>query len=99
VPAIEQEGIALRVVSMPSWEVFSRQGKEYQEEVLPANLKKRLSIEAGTINGWQKWVGCEGLSFGIDHFGASAPGDLLMEKFGFTPDTVVSLVKKLVSKE
>ena len=99
VPTLEEAGIALRVVSMPSWEVFSEQDKNYQEEVLPAWLKKRLSIEAGVINGWQKWVGAEGLSFGIDHFGASAPGNLLMEKFGFTPETVVALVKKLVSEE
>lgn len=99
VPTLESEGIALRVVSMPSWEVFLQQSKEYQQEVLPANLKKRLSLEAGVVNGWQKWVGCEGLSFGIDHFGASAPGNLLMEKFGFIPETVVALVKKLVSEE
>lgn len=99
VPTLEEAGIALRVVSMPSWEVFSEQDKNYQEEVLPASLKKRLSIEAGVVNGWQKWVGAEGISFGIDHFGASAPGNLLMEKFGFTPETVVALVKKLVSEE
>jgi len=99
VPTLESEGIAVRVVSMPSWEVFSQQSKEYQQEVLPAELKKRLSLEAGVVNGWQKWVGSEGLSFGIDHFGASAPGNLLMEKFGFTPETVVNLVKRLVSEE
>ncbi len=98
-PILESEGIPLRVVSMPSWEVFAQQSKEYREEVLPIALKKRLSIEAGVVNGWQKWVGCEGVSFGLDHFGASAPGNLLMEKFGFTPETVVSLVKKLVSEE
>ena len=96
-PTLEEQGIALRVVSMPSWEVFSEQSKEYQEEVLPANLKKRLSIEAGVVNGWQKWVGAEGISFGIDHFGASAPGNLLMENFGFTIETVVAFVKTLVS--
>ena len=99
VPTLEEAGIALRVVSMPSWEVFSEQDTNYQEEVLPAWLKKRLSIEAGVINGWQKWVGAEGMSFGIDHFGASAPGNMLMEKFGFIPETVVALVKKLVSEE
>ena len=99
IPTLEKEGIAIRVVSMPSWEVFAKQSKEYQEQVLPAVMKKRLSLEAGVVNGWQKWVGCEGLSFGIDHFGASAPGNLLMEKFGFTPETVVALVKKLVSEE
>ena len=99
IPALEKEGIAIRVVSMPSWEVFGQQSKDYQEQVLPSMLKKRLSLEAGVVNGWQKWVGCEGLSFGIDRYGASAPGNLLMEKFGFTPETVVALVKKLVSEE
>lgn len=98
VSALEEAGIALRVVSMPSWEVFAEQSKEYREEVLPSNLKKRLSLEAGVVNGWQKWVGAEGMSFGIDHFGASAPGNLLMDKFGFKPETVVALVKKLVSE-
>ncbi len=99
VPSLEKEGIAVRVVSMPSWEVFSQQSTEYQEQVLPSKLKKRLSLEAGVVNGWQKWVGCEGMSFGIDHFGASAPGNLLMEKFGFTLETVIALVKKLVTEE
>lgn len=99
VPTIESEGIAVRVVSMPSWEVFARQDKEYQEAVLPSQLKKRLTLEAGAVTGWQKWVGCEGLSLGIDRFGASAPGNKVMEEFGFTPDKVLSLVKELVSKE
>ncbi|MEA4812082.1 MAG: transketolase [Anaerolineaceae bacterium] len=98
-PSIEAEGIGLRVVSMPSWEVFAAQGKEYQNEVLPPAIQKRISLEAGTVNGWQKWVGCEGMSFGIDHFGASAPGNLLMEKFGFTTKTVLALAKKVMAKE
>jgi transketolase len=94
--ALEAEGIPTRVVSMPSWEVFSAQDKAYRESVLPAGLKARISIEAGTTFGWERWVGSEGATIGLDHFGASAPADILFEQFGFTVDNVVNTAKRII---
>ena len=88
-------GLQVRVVSMPSWEIFDQQSAEYREEVLPLNLTKRLSVEAGLAMGWSKYLGFGGQSVSIEHFGASAPADRLMVEFGFTVENIVSLVKKL----
>jgi transketolase len=77
---------AVRVVSMPCWEAFAAQPKSYQDEVLPPAIARRLSVEAGTTFGWAKYAAHQ---HGLDHYGASAPGKLLAEKFGFTPDAVV----------
>ena len=72
--ALEAEGIAGRVVSMPSTSRFKAQDHEYRDRVLPPLVKKRLSVEAGSTLGWNRWVGDEGEAFGVDHFGASGPG-------------------------
>ncbi|MDF9797466.1 transketolase [Catalinimonas alkaloidigena] len=93
---LAQEGIAARVVSMPSWELFDAQNESYKESVLPASVKKRVSIEAGSTLGWQKYIGGEGIAIGLDTFGESAPGGELMEFFGFTVDNVVNKAKSLV---
>jgi transketolase len=77
---------------MPSQELFMQQSKEYREQILPASCRKRVSIEAGTTYGWERFVGAEGLSIGMDHFGASAPYKVLQEKFGFTPDAVIGKI-------
>jgi transketolase len=90
---LEQVGISTRVVSMPSWELFKKQPAKYRESVLPASVKARMAIEAGATSGWEKWVGEQGMIYGIDRFGASAPGDVLFEYFGFTPDNIANLVK------
>ncbi len=90
------EGVNVRVVSFPSWELFAAQSKEYQDQVLPPAIKKRLSVEAGSTFGWQRWVGDAGYSIGIDRFGESAPGDLVMEKFGFTVENVIEQAMKLL---
>lgn len=90
------EGVNVRVVSFPSWELFAAQSKEYQDKVLPPAIKKRLSVEAGSTFGWQRWVGDAGYSIGIDRFGESAPGDLVMEKFGFTVENVIEQAMKLL---
>jgi transketolase len=90
---LESQGVPTRVVSMPSWEVFEAQDASYKESVLPPAIKARLSIEAGTTFGWRKYVGDQGATLGIDHFGASAPAEILFEKFGLTVDSVVEVAK------
>jgi transketolase len=92
------EGIKARVVSMPSWEFFAEQPKEYRSQVLPPDVKCRLAIEAGATFGWERWVGSEGAVIGIDHFGASAPGSVVLEKSGFTPAYIVEEAKRLLNK-
>jgi transketolase len=84
---------------MPSWGLFKEQGQGYRDAVIPPNLKKRLAIEAGATLGWWRWVGDEGDVIGIDHFGASAPGDVLMEKFAFTVENVVGRALKLLGRQ
>ncbi|MBW4660917.1 MAG: transketolase [Drouetiella hepatica Uher 2000/2452] len=90
------EGKKVRVVSMPSWELFEEQDAVYRESVLPKAVTKRLSVEAGTSFGWTKYVGTEGDCVSIDRFGASAPGGVCMEKFGFTVDNVLAKAKALL---
>lgn len=91
---LEAEGKKVRVVSMPVWELFEEQSEEYRNSVLPPDVKARVSVEAGSTYGWQRWVGDKGKSIGIDEFGASAPGPLLYEKFGITVDAVVEAAKQ-----
>ena len=85
---LTQQGIRVRVVSMPSWELFDEQSEDYRRRVLPAGVPV-LSVEAGITLGWQKYTGAQGDSLGIDHFGASGPGPQVMEKFGFTAENIV----------
>jgi transketolase len=92
---LRAEGRNVRVVSMPCVELFEEQDEAYRESVLPASVRKRLVIEASSSFGWHKYTGFEGDSVSIDRFGASAPGPLLMEKFGFTVDNVVAKAKAL----
>ena len=81
---------------MPCWELFQEQDAEYRESVLPKAVKKRVSVEAGTTFGWCRYVGDEGVAIGIDQFGSSAPGNVCMEKFGFTVENVVAKAKALL---
>jgi transketolase len=92
---LEADGIPTRVVSMPCWELFEEQDQDYVDEVLPPDVPARLSVEAGVTFGWSRWVGAHGDSIGVDHFGASAPGELVLEKFGFTPDNVAARARAL----
>src|SRR5438876_10668108 len=87
---LDEQGVHGRVVSMPCWELFEAQGSEFRDQVLPPEAKARLSVEAGVALGWKQWVGDEGDSISIEHFGASAPGGLVLEKFGYTVDNVVA---------
>lgn len=94
---LEEKGYGIRVVSMPSWELFERQEDEYKEKVLPKAVTKRLSIEAGSTLGWYKYVGSDGRVIGIDTFGGSAPGKELFEKFGITSTRVVEEALELLT--
>jgi len=92
---LDQEGIAARVVSFPSWELFAAQDPAYRESVLPAKHTARLAVEAGVAQGWEKWVGGRGDILSIDTFGASAPLAVLQEKFGFTAENIAARAKAL----
>ncbi|NJN61898.1 MAG: transketolase [Coleofasciculaceae cyanobacterium RL_1_1] len=93
---LAEDGTKVRVVSLPCWEVFDEQSDEYKESVLPSAVTKRLSVEAGISMGWSKYVGAGGASVSIETFGASAPGDKLMQEFGFTVENVVAKAKELL---
>lgn len=93
-----KEGMSLRVVSMPSWELFECQPEEYRLQILPPAVPLRLSIEAGSTLGWHKYVGSPGEALGIDHFGASAPAKVLLENFGFTVENVMRKIKDLLRR-
>ena len=91
------EGLGVRVVSMPSWELFDEQPRDYRESVLPGAVQARVAIEAGIKLGWEHYVGLKGVVVGMEHFGASAPGEILYEKFGITAEAVVSQARKLIA--
>jgi len=94
---LRKEGKKIRVVSMPSCELFLAQDKSYQDSVLPPSVKRRVTIEAGSTFGWERFAGDAGLKIGLDHFGASAPYKVLAEKFGFTAAGVVAKIKSSFS--
>jgi len=91
---LEAEGVKTRVVSMPSWELFRRQDAAYREAVLPATVRNRVAIEAASPFGWKEWTGDAGTVIGIDHFGESAPYQVLYTEFGLTPQAVAEAVKR-----
>jgi transketolase len=95
---IAADGTAVRVVSMPCWELFEAQPQEYRDEVLPPEVKARLSVEPGVELGWSKWVGDRGASISIEHFGASAPGTTVLEHFGYNLDNVVARATALLER-
>ena len=94
---LEAAGVRTRVVSMPSFELFEAQPQEYRDAVLPPAVTARVAVEAGATLGWERWVGAEGQVVGIDHFGASAPGNVVMREFGFTVENVVSAARKTLT--
>lgn len=93
---LEENGTAVRVVSMPCLEIFKRQSEEYKNEVLPSDVKKRISIEAATTLGWHRWVGSEGIAMGLDRFGTSAPYEEAYEHLGLTVDAIIKNAEKLL---
>ena len=90
---LEKDGSKVRVVSMPSVELFEEQSKEYKEELLPLNIRRRVSLEMGNSALWYKYVGLDGLTIGIDKFGASAPANKVIEEYGFTVEAVIEKIK------
>ncbi|MEW4278392.1 MULTISPECIES: transketolase [Priestia] len=93
---LEREGTSVRVVAMPSWELFGKQSKEYQERILPESVSKRISLEMGISLGWERFVGQKGKVLAIDTFGASGTGADVMKLFGFTEENVVAQAKELL---
>ncbi|NGZ75982.1 transketolase [Saccharibacillus alkalitolerans] len=94
---LAEEGIQVRVVSMPSWDLFEKQDKAYRDSVILPDVKARLAVEMASPFGWERYVGDAGAILAIDTFGASAPGGKVMEEYGFTPENVVSKVKELLN--
>jgi len=93
---LQTEVVPTRVVSMPCWELFEEQSKDYRDEVLPPSISKRVAVEAGVPQGWDRYVGPSGVVVGLDRFGASAPGEVVMRELGFTVENVVSKARGLL---
>jgi transketolase len=94
---LDGAGVAVRVVSLPSWELFSSQPADYRDTVLPPGIRARVSVEAGTDFGWLRWVTEDGASVALNHFGASAPGDRLFREFGFSVEHVADVVRQTLA--
>jgi transketolase len=90
---LEKSGESVRVVSMPSMELFESQSREYKESILPGAVRNRVSLEMGSTFGWHKYVGMDGQAIGIDTFGASAPAGKVIEEYGFTVEKIVNKIK------
>jgi transketolase len=95
---IAEKGINVRVVSLPSWEIFDHQPQEYRDSVLPPTITARVSVEAGIKLGWEHYVGLTGKIIGMETFGASAPGPVLYEKFGFTVEKIIEAAEELLNR-
>jgi transketolase len=96
--ALAKEGARARAVSMPSWELFAAQPAEYRNGVLPPGVHRRLAVEAGATLGWERWVGSDGAVIGLDRFGASAPGEVVLRELGFTVENVVARARTLLAR-
>jgi transketolase len=94
-----EKGIKARVISMPSWELFSEQSQEYRDSVLPPRIQTRLAIEAGSRYGWAEWVGSQGDIISVDRFGSSAPGGEVMKRYGFTVENVMERAEALIASK
>jgi transketolase len=95
---LKREGVPARVVSMPSWELFEQQDQAYRDSVLPPNVTARVSVEMGSVIGWDRYVGTAGAKIGMHTFGSSAPLKDLLTKFGFTPAKVLAAAKEQIAK-
>jgi transketolase len=95
---LEAEGVPTRVVSMPCLEWFAAQPAEYREQVLPSAVRARVSVEAGSEQGWWKYVGTDGACVALDHFGASAAGSALFEQLGFTGQNVAAVAREVLAR-
>jgi transketolase len=95
---LKKEGVAARVVSMPSWELFEQQDQAYRDRILPRNVTARVSVELGSMIGWDRYIGATGAKVGMHTFGSSAPLKDLLTKFGFTPEKVLAAAKEQIAK-
>jgi len=95
---LAEKGISVRVVSMPSWELFSEQSEDYRESVFPKSIRARLAVEAGSGLGWEKWLGANCDIISVDRFGSSAPGSLVLKQYGFTVENIVSKIENLLNR-
>jgi len=95
---LKEKGIQTWVVNLPSWRLFEEQSEDYRRRVLPPEIKARLAIEAGSSQGWHRYLGDQGVFIGLDHFGASAPYKTLYEKFGLTVDSLVEKALEVLEK-
>jgi len=94
---LSEEGLSVRLVSFPSWELFGQQEVSYRDSVLLPNVKARLVVEAGVSMGWSRWVGDHGLILSVNQFGASAPFQKIYQEYGLTIDNIVSSAKALLA--
>ena len=90
------EGVNVRLVSFPSWELFVQQDPTYRESVLPSGVTARIAVEAGVSLGWERWVGQKGKVIGVDKFGASAPYKLIYEQYGLTLENILACSREIV---
>lgn len=97
--ALAKDGVKVRVVSMPSWDLFEKQSPEYRDSVLPSACARRVAVEAACTMGWERYVGTRGRVVGLNHFGASAPAKVLAEKFGFTTANVLRVARELLAEK
>jgi transketolase len=95
---LQADRVRVRVVSMPSWELFEEQPEAYRNEVLPPTVRVRLGIEAASPFGWERWIGDAGAMLAMEGFGASAPGDRLFQEFKFTPERAAEMVRQLLAR-
>jgi transketolase len=94
---LASEGLNVRVVSFPCWELFEAQDQAYRDSILLPSVRARISVEAGASLGWERWVGDRGVVVAIDHFGASAPGEVALAEFGFTVDNVCAAARRTLA--
>lgn len=94
--ALAAESVAARVISMPSWELFEQQPRDYREHVLPPSITARVAVEAGVRQGWERYIGDRGEFVGMSTFGASAPGDVAFKNFGITSDNVLAACRRVL---
>jgi transketolase len=95
---LKSYGVKARVVSMPSWDLFSAQDDSYRESVLPKRIQARVAVEAASPLGWHRWTGTEGAIIGLERFGASAPGEDVLQHLGFTPEHVTSAALRVLGR-
>jgi len=96
---LAEQGVQVRTVSFPSWELFEQQPEDYRDAVLPPQVKKRVSVEAASPFGWCRYTGDEGRAIGLERFGASAPGEEVLDKLGFAVEDIVKAALELLGKQ